>query len=89
MTKIVLVIADGALCDVLGDGQDIEVAVIDYDADGLDGVAAIPQLDGTTRDALVSRPKVDVDATRVQQLLGVVDAAEQEFGAADSPSASA
>lgn len=84
MTKIVLIIEGGALTAVLSDGSQVEVAVIDYDADEMLGVAAIPQANGTTENALVSRPEFECNPERVAELFRVVD--EHLAAGSSSPS---
>lgn len=84
MTKIVLVIEDGGISAVFADGEKVELAVIDLDCEGFGRVAQIPQLDGTSEPALISRPKVEVDPAHVDNLFRIVADAEQEFAAGNS-----
>jgi hypothetical protein len=70
-TKIALEISGGALTRVLANGQQVEVILLDYDGDAQARLTPIPEADGSCQDALVSRPRVEVDARRVAELFGL------------------
>jgi len=84
-TRVALVVSGGALTQVVANGQQIEVVLIDYDAEGFDHVVPIPQGDGSSWEARISRPDVDVDPHRVDGLFGAFQPAAEPEVCADGP----
>jgi len=75
-TKIALVICGGSLTRVVANGQQVEVMLLDYDGGEYGHLTPIPEADGSCQDALVSRPRVEVDARRVAELFGLREVEE-------------
>lgn len=74
--RVVVVIEDGLVTDILANGDGIEVAVIDYDIDPEtedQEVMQIPQAGNQTAPAFASVRSVDTVPDRVAQLFAAIE----------------
>ena len=68
MHPLVVAICEGIVQQVICDGLDLEVCVLDYTEDNAQVMVSIAQRAGAYRPAAVGFPEIEVDPQRVEEI---------------------